>query len=70
MFVCDDEKRDNSTVLLDYLNVFSDPVCEKESYSLFNCMYVATYNSTCERAITLKFDFCIPPIIALWHDVI
>ena len=32
-----------------------DPVCEKGSYSLFNCMYLATCNLTCECGITLKF---------------
>ena len=32
-----------------------DPVCEKGSYSLFNCMYLTIHNSTCECGITLQF---------------
>ena len=39
-----------------------DPVCEKGSYSLFNCMYLATCNLTCEcGGITLKFG----PLVSL-----
>ena len=46
----------------------SDPVCEKGSYRLFNCMYLATCNLTCECDITLKFG-PYTPNIALWHGV-
>ena len=35
-------------------------VCEKGSYSLFNCMYLTTYNLTCECGISLKFSPLIP----------
>ena len=44
-----------------------DPVCEKGSYSLFNCMYLATYNLTSECGITLT---TFGPIIVLQLDVI
>jgi len=37
-----------------------DPVCEKESYSLFNYIYLTAHNFTCELGITLQFSPLLP----------
>ena len=35
-------------------------MCEKGSYSLFNCVYLVTYNLTFEYAIIPKFGLLMP----------
>ena len=52
-------KNDNSVnmhVLYTYVIVYiCDPVCEKGSYSLSNCIYMVTHNLTGEYGTSLKF---------------
>jgi len=53
--------------VLDYMKTYQDKcdqVCERGSYSLFNCMYFITRNLTFEYVITLIF--CLH-ILLTWH---
>ena len=46
-----------------------DLVCEKGSYSLFNCMYLTAHNFACEFGITQQFCTLIP-LTYICYDVI
>ena len=41
--------------IVEYNNVICDPVCEKGSYSLSNCIYMVTHNLTGEYGTSLQF---------------
>jgi len=41
-------------------NNICDPVCEKGSYSLFNCTHLTAHTFTCEFGITLQFCPLVP----------
>ena len=38
-----------------YIDIICDPVCEKGSYSLSNCIYMVTHNLTGEYGTSLQF---------------
>jgi len=59
-------------ISLTYLSCFEWPsygcYITNMYYSLFHCMYLETYNLTCECAIILKFGLLIP--LTLYYSIV